>query len=120
MGNGVGVYSLLVYLLFNENVGGKMKPSNFTKQPWEERQLEFDVSNSLATGDTVLSVSSITVLLGDVAQASMVSGNSSLIGNKVYQKIIGGVNGYNYTIRVRVATTNGDKIEDDLIMLVRD
>ena len=97
-----------------------MNPSIFIKQPWEERQLEFDVANALATGDTLASVTSITVLLGDVSQASMVSGNSSMIGNKVYQKIIGGTHGLDYTIRVRVATTNGDKIEDEITMQVRD
>jgi hypothetical protein len=97
-----------------------MNPSTFIKQPWEERQLEFDVTNALATNDTVKSVDSITVLLSDVSQSSMVSGSSSLVGNKVYQKIVGGLNGLNYTIRVRITSNNGDKIEDEIVMKVRD
>lgn len=97
-----------------------MKPAMFVKQPWEERTLEFDVTNALGTGDTLASVSSITVLLGGVAQADMLSGSATTSGNIVYQKIIGGVNNSDYTIRVRVVTTNGDKIEDDLVMQVRD
>ena len=97
-----------------------MKPFIFTKQPWEERQLEFDVTNALATGDSVASVSSINILLDDVIQTSMVSGSSSITGNKVYQKVAGGYHGYDYNIRVRIITTNGDKIEDDLVMQVRE
>ena len=97
-----------------------MKPFIFTKQPWEERQLEFDVTNALATGDSVASVSSINILLDDVIQTSMASGASSITGNKVYQKVAGGHHGYDYNIRVRIITTNGDKIEDDLVMQVRE
>lgn len=97
-----------------------MKPSSFVKQPWEERQLEFDVANALATGDSVSSVNSIVVMLAGAEQSSMVSGSSSIVGNKIYQKIIGGVNGSDYVIRVRVVTTNDDKIEDEVNMLVRD
>jgi hypothetical protein len=97
-----------------------MNPSIFKKQPWEERQLEFDTSNSLVTGDSVKTVDSVTVLLGDQSQPSMVNGNSNIVGNKVYQKILGGINGVDYTIRVRVVTNNGDKIEDEITMQVRD
>ena len=97
-----------------------MNPSIFKKQPWEERQFEFDSTPALATGDTPKTIDSISVLLGDQIQSAMVSGNSSIVGNKIYQKIIGGLNGVDYIIRVRVVTTNGDKIEDEITMQVRD
>jgi len=99
-----------------------MNPSICKKQPWDERQLEFDVSNALASGDTLSASLTpvVEVLLGDVVQAGMVSGTVAKQGNKVYAKIVGGTNRVDYTVRVRVITTNGDKIEDEIIMQVRD
>jgi hypothetical protein len=96
-----------------------MKPSVWIKQPWEERKLEFDCANALAVGDSVASVDSVSVLLGGSAQAAMSEG-PTIIGNKVYCKIKGGTAGLDYVIRVRVNTTNGDKIEDDIALQIRD
>jgi hypothetical protein len=97
-----------------------MEPSIWTKQVWEERLLEFDATDSLATGDTVASISGIAVYEGTVDKSlTMISGAPSLIGNKAYARIIAGEDGHNYFVRVRLVTTNGDKIEDDLKILVR-
>lgn len=97
-----------------------MDPAIWTKQDWEERILEFDAAPSLATGDTVASISGVTVWEGTTDKTiTMLSGAASLVGNKVYAKIIAGTNGHTYSVRVRVVTTNGDKIEDDLKVLVR-
>lgn len=97
-----------------------MEPSIWTKQTWEERLLEFDATDALATGDTLASVSGITVWEGATDKtATMFSGPASITGNKVYAKIIGGEDGHSYWVRVRLLTTNGDKIEDDLRLLVR-
>lgn len=96
-----------------------MKPRSWTKQPFDERTLEFDVTNALGSGDSVSSVDSVTVYYGDESQTEMVSGSPSVTGNKVYAKIIGGTAGLDYVVRVRVETTNGDKIEDELNLLVR-
>jgi hypothetical protein len=96
-----------------------MNPSTWEKQPWEERILEFDTSPSLAVGDSLNSVSSINVTLNGVSQASMLSGSPTIVGSKVYQKIIGGEHGKDYEVSVRIITTNGEKIEDDLTVRVR-
>jgi hypothetical protein len=97
-----------------------MDPAIFTKQPWEQRKLEFDVTDSLAAGDSLSSISGITVWEGTTdLSATMVSGAGSIIGNKAYAIILGGVDGHNYWVRVRLLTTGGDKIEDDLRLLVR-
>ncbi len=97
-----------------------MKPTGWQKTSFDERTLEFDVTPALGTGDTVASVTSVTVFYGTTEQTAMVSGSPTLTGNKVYQKIVGGTDGYDYTIRVRVVTTGGDKIENTLNMMVRD
>jgi hypothetical protein len=98
-----------------------MNPSIFKKQPWEERQLEFDISNALALGDSLSASGTpvVEVLLGDTIQPAMV-GTPSKVGNKVYCQIKGGINGVDYSIRVRVQTTNSDKIEDEITLQVRD
>ena len=97
-----------------------MEPTTWTKQAWEERLLEFDATNSLATGDALASVSGITVWEGTTDKsATMISGAASILGNKAYVRVIGGTDGHSYWVRVRLVTANGDKIEDDLRLLVR-
>lgn len=98
-----------------------MDPAVFSKQAWEQRKLEFDVTDSLATGDSLASVSGVTVWEGTTEKtATMISGASSVSGNSAYATIIGGTHGHDYWVRVRLVTTNGDLIEDDLKLLVRD
>jgi len=97
-----------------------MNPSVWVKQPWEERLVEFDVTPALSTGDSVASVDSVKVFLNGVEQAAMISGSPTISGNKVRQKIVGGLDTVNYVIRVRLVTTNGDKIEDEITMKVRE
>ena len=97
-----------------------MNPSVWVKQPWEERLLEFDASTALSTGDSVASVDSVKVFLNGVEQAAMISGSPTIDVNKVRQKIVGGLDTVNYVIRVRLVTTNGDKIEDEITMKVRE
>jgi hypothetical protein len=97
-----------------------MEPAIWTKQVFEERLLEFDAADALATGDSVASISGITVWEGTTEKTlTMLSGVPALIGNKAYAKIIAGEDGHSYWVRVRLITTNGDKIEDDLRLLVR-
>ena len=82
--------------------------------------MEFDVTPALSTGDSVASVDSVKVFLNGVEQAAMISGSPTISGNKVRQKIVGGLDTVNYVIRVRLVTTNGDKIEDEITMKVRE
>jgi hypothetical protein len=99
-----------------------MEPAIWTKQTWDERLLEFDATDALATGDSVKagSVVDVTVWEGITDMtATMFVGPASIVGNKVYAKIIGGTDTHSYWVRIRVLTTNGDKIEDDLRLLVR-
>lgn len=95
-------------------------PPIWTKQSFEERLLEFDAADALASGDTVASISGITVWEGNTEKTStMISGDPTLNGNKAYAKVIGGEDGHSYWIRIRLVTTQGDKIEEDLRLLVR-
>lgn len=97
-----------------------MEPATWTKQPWEERLVEFDATESLATGDSLASISGITVWEGTTEKTlTMISGVPSIIGNKAYARLIGGTDGHSYWVRIRLVTTAADKIEDDLRLLVR-
>ena len=97
-----------------------MDPAVWTKQVWEERTLEFDAADSLASGDSVASISAITVWEGTTEKTlTMLSGAGTIIGNKAYAKIIAGEDGHTYFVRIRLITANGDKLEDDLKVLVR-
>jgi hypothetical protein len=98
-----------------------MTPSSLKKQSWEELWCSFDTSSILSTADAL---SSASVYVYDSAKtnvtASMISGTPHLIGNKVFAKIIGGTSGKRYNVQVRITTTDVNKIEDDLILLVKD
>lgn len=97
-----------------------MDPMVFIKQPWEERTLEFDFTDALSTGDSLASISGVTVWNGSTETTlTMLEGTPSITGAKVYAKIVGGTAGTDYWVRVRVITTNADQIEDDLKVLVR-
>src|SRR5512139_2519914 len=97
-----------------------MEPSIWTKQVYEERLLEFDAADALASGDSVSSIVGITVWEGSTEKTlTMLSGVPSLVGNKAYARIIAGEDGHSYWVRIRLLTAAGDKIEDDLRLLVR-
>jgi hypothetical protein len=99
-----------------------MIPSSFVKQPWEWRNLIFDLSDAMATGDTIDSIDSVTVWYGtEDKTADMLHGTPAVdtARTKASAIIKGGTTGYSYWVRIRVITAAGDKIEDDLKLLVK-
>ena len=98
-----------------------MIPSAFEKQPWEVRRIAVDFSNALAAGDTVASISGITAWESTTERTStIIGGTSTIVGNKVYLTLQSGTDAITYNIRVRVVTTNGDQIEEDLSLIVKE
>lgn len=96
-----------------------MKPYTWTKQPAETRKLEFDATKSLASGDTISSVSA-NIFSGDTdVSATMISGSPTISGSKVYITITGGTDGSTYWLRIRITTAAGELIEDDLKIFVK-
>ena len=93
-----------------------MIPSTWIKQAWELRKLEFDPTDALATGDSLSTVDSVKVYdsLGVDKSTDMIDGTPQISGGKLYVSIKAGDAGQYYWLRIRVNTTNGDKIEDDL------
>ena len=96
-----------------------MNPNTFRKQPWEERTLKFDVTKALADGDVLSSIDSVKCFLGATEATGMVT-TTSATGNYVYAHLTGGVDNNDYVLRVRVLTDDGDKLEDELSVIIRD
>jgi hypothetical protein len=95
-----------------------VKPYTYSKQPAETRKLEFDASKSLVTGDSILSVAA-AMWDGDTdVSATMISGSSTISGTKIYTTITGGTDGTTYWLRLRITTTLGEIIEDDLKIII--
>ena len=99
-----------------------MIPASWTKQPNEVRQLELDVTDALSSGDSVASVTSCKVYSssGVDVSSSMLFGTATVSSNKVYTTIQGGTHNCYYWLEVKVSTVNGDTIEDDLKIIVKD
>lgn len=98
-----------------------MNPSAFIKQPWEQRQIAVDFADSLVPGDSISSINSVTAWLDGVNKTDdIIYGTPYVTANKVYVVLMGGISGLTYNVRFRVASTNGDLIEDDLDLTVRE
>lgn len=98
-----------------------MNPSTFIKQPWEQRQIAIDFSDSLSPGDSISSINSVTAWLDGVDKSGdIIYGTPYVTANKVYVVLMGGISGLTYDIRLRVGSTNGDLIEDDLSLAVHE
>jgi len=95
-------------------------PKMLTKTSYDELNVAFDLSEALASGDTI-SAAAVTVLDADDAdQAAMVSGSASISGTTVTQKIVGGTEPNYYTCRLRTETAGGEKFQDSILILVKD
>jgi hypothetical protein len=97
-----------------------MNPSSWTKQPSEKRRLAFSASNALITADTIASYEAkIFNAAGDDLSATMLAGSSNT-DTTVYVWVQAGTSGITYFLRVKIKTTMGEVIEDDLAVVVRE
>ena len=97
-----------------------MKPYIWTKQPSTTRRLEFDGVKTLILTDTIVSATAAIFddATGVDVSASMI-GTPVVVGNKIYILVRGGTDGGTYWLRLRITTTLGELIEDDLKILVK-
>jgi len=98
-----------------------MKPGSMEKQPWEDRQYSLDMAQSLASGDSVASATMVIYdAEGEDVSVNMTSGSPIVSGNIIYFRIKGGTHGNDYWAEIRGVTANGDRIEEDLRIIVSD
>jgi hypothetical protein len=97
-----------------------MRPATWTKQPSIKRRLPFDLSTSMITGDTIASYEAkIFDAAGDDLSATMIAGSTNTT-TIVYAWVQGGTSGMVYFLRIKITTTMGEIIEDDLAVVVRE
>lgn len=78
----------------------------------EVKSLSFDFSQVLASGET-LSTSTCTVIVVDGTDATpsnLLSGGTSIIGNKIYQQVHNGTAGVIYRLIATVTTSAGNTL----------
>jgi len=85
------------------------------KQPSESKVLYIEFADELSTGDSLSSIVSVT----EATSGITISG-TSISGTKVAGTYAGGVDGTLYTIEAIVDTTNGERLEVDVYLLVTD
>lgn len=93
-----------------------------TKQPWEELRYDMDFSGQMRDGDDLSSVSTVVVTnMGEVVGSDDVTASGETVSGDIAQvKLSGGTDLENYKITIRAITTDGDKIEGDGMLYVRE
>lgn len=98
------------------------KPSTIEKQSWEEPIIGMDFSakigNSAATISSIVSVA-ITYADGS-AQSDVTSPSQGISGQSITIKLAGGVNGTKYKVTARVIDSDGQRLENDGYLLIKD
>lgn len=92
------------------------------KQPAEDKLFDFDFSGKMRDGDSITSVGSVTQeKLGLVSNsADLTLGSTAQSGQTGQVRISGGTDGEQYKIEMVVTTTDGDTLEGEGILTVRD
>lgn len=93
-----------------------------TKQPWEELRYDMDFSDQMREGDDLASVSAVVVTnMEQVVSSSDVTSSGGVVSGDIAQvKLSGGTHLENYKITIQAITTDGDKIEGDGMLYVRE
>lgn len=95
-----------------------MIPLSWSKQPSEKRSLAIDASRALITGDTIASYEvKIFDEAGTDCSLAMIAGSSNTSAI-IYVWVQAGTSGLDYFLRVKITTTLGEIIEDDLNVIV--
>jgi len=86
---------------------------SFLKQPADNLDYDFDFSEWLATGDTI--VSSVVV-----AEVGITLGTKIETTTNVKQFVRGGVSGQDYKVSCTITTANGLDKQVDILIVVRE
>lgn len=96
--------------------------TSFDKQPYEEFVFAVDFTPRLPTGATVASgtVTAIDETTGADASSTVLSGTATTTTTTVARKVVAGTSGTRYKLTYRATLSSGDKLEQDVRMVVRD
>lgn len=96
-----------------------MGPQSLTKQPSESRLFSMDFSPLLGTGETVVSVTSVTADQPIGAGALTIS-DQAAAGKLAQARIAGGTDGFAYKVTFLVQTSASNVLEAEGILQVED
>ena len=91
------------------------------KQPYEELYRYVDFADRIASGDAI-NACTITAMDQDGTDTtgSMITDPSTYSAGKVYYTLKGGTDGNTYTIRFRATSVDTKKVEEDLVVVVKE
>lgn len=109
---------------------GTTDPESFSKQPYEEYSIDFDYTLRLPPGATSLSSATLSAVkwpMGSPTQQTdatsdvLQSTTATIVSStKARARVKGGTDGYDYLVTCRAITNDGQKLEDDVEMRVRE
>ncbi len=92
-----------------------------TKQPWESVIYEIDCSERLPSAVTISTIAAkVFDSDGDDQSSTMIEGTPSYTGSKAYVQVKAGADGEDYNVRIRLTLSNGEDVEDDFTLYVRE
>jgi len=102
-----------------------MAINKLTKQPFEELDCAVDFAAALAPGSTIgsiFSVSALNVETGADSSAAVIATSPAplIIGTKVQFRAKDGADGERHKISVRIVASNGEKIEAEIYIMVKE
>jgi hypothetical protein len=93
--------------------------NTFKKQPSETYTFGIDFAGKLPAGTTIQSgVITATDPAGLDASTVIADSSAAIVGDMARIKVLAGLHGQSYRIRLRVTLTNMDILEEDTVMLV--
>lgn len=97
------------------------------KQPSEIRAPSFDFHKRLGSSETIstVAITEIDLTTGTTPVATILEGSAQIqtgvqTDSKVVQQIKAGVDGTKYKIKVLATTSDGNKLQADLVMIVNE
>ena len=99
-----------------------LEPSRDYKQPSEREYIAIDFSDRLATADALASITECKCYEEDTGEdkTSEMIESPAIYDNFVKFWRKGGTDGKNYQLTLKVETTAGAKLEEDLLIVVRE
>jgi hypothetical protein len=95
-------------------------PENVVKQPSEVRQYTMDFANTLATGETISTITSVSIELRGGGLSDVTVYNEAVSGDTIVFWVSGGTDGQTHRIEIVVVTNVGQTIEGDGLLSIRD
>jgi hypothetical protein len=97
-----------------------MTPKKFKKQPWEKRVLNVDCTDALPTGVTITTLDpEMYDDEGTDVTATMID-TFSIDTHHALITVMAGTDGETYDLKIKLTLSNGEQVEDDMKVIVKE